>query len=87
MRKTSIIRFDKERNKWRVDTGKRLNQYVVRTEVFDRARAISGWVDRGYEIGHRDGWDEGFDTGFDKGYEYAITYIRDMANAILDKGD
>lgn len=79
MRKTSIIRFDKERMKYRVDTGRKQNTYVVRTPDLKTALHISCFVDQGYKEGYKDGHDKGFADG----YTEAISYLSGKLHDIL----
>lgn len=83
MRKTSIIRFDKERNKYRVDTGRRLNTYIARKPDLRSAIGVSLIVDKAYKEGYNDGYDE----GYCEGYVDAIFYIQKrLRDFLFDMG-
>ena len=78
MRKTSIIRFDKERQKYRVDTGERLNTYIARRSDLKSAIGISLITDKAYKEGYKDGHKRGYKDGYAEAMMYVTERLHDF---------
>lgn len=78
MRKTSIVRYDKERGKFRVDTGERLNTYVARRDDIKSAVAISVITDKVYKEGYKDGHKRGYKDGYAEAMMYVTERLHDF---------